>query len=433
MDYQEAIDYLYSRLPLFQNLGNRAYKPGLDTTLALCEVLDNPNKKFRSIHVAGTNGKGSSAHMLASVLQAAGFRVGLYTSPHLKSFTERIRVDGLTIPEPNVAAFVTKLKRVIEEFHPSFFEVTVAMAFDHFAHERVDIAIVEVGMGGRLDSTNVITPLLSLITNISFDHSQYLGDTLPLIAAEKAGIIKKNVPVVISELPSDPDVLSVFQTKSAEVGAELTIAAHRYETLEDDHVDGRRHVKLLQTDLNTRHTYHLDLVGDYQAHNVKGVLTVIEILKNDYNFDITDIDIENGLSSVVHSTGLKGRWQILGYRPFIVADTAHNLAGITSTIRQFLRQPAEHYRFVLGFVADKDVTKLMRILPKQGIYYFCQPSVERAMPVGKLSALAHAAGLDGQSFTNVNDAMLQMLTDANQHDAVYVGGSTFVVADIDII
>lgn len=431
MTYQEAVDYLYSRLPSFQVQGDRAYKPGLESTLALCSELGNPQSRFPTVHIGGTNGKGSTSHMLASVLQAAGYRVGLYTSPHLKSFTERIRIDGKPIAETEVVDFVERIKPVIERISPSFFEVTVAMAFDLFARAKVDIAIIEVGMGGRLDSTNVINPLLSLVTNISLDHQTHLGNTLLLIAIEKAGIIKAGVPFVLSETPADPDVLAVFVNKAKDLGAALQIGDQEYETIENQYNPVNGSIRLRSSHSNDQFDYTLDLLGDYQTSNVKGVLTALSILKDQYDYQISDDNVKIGLASVVSTTGLKGRWQVLQYEPFVVADTAHNPAGLSLTIRQFMAQPAKAHRFVLGFVADKDVNKVLELLPENGIYYYCQPSVQRAMPSQTLNLLAKDANRAGKEFTNVNSAFLQVLTDASPEDVVYIGGSTFVVADLE--
>ncbi len=431
MTYQEAVDYLYGRLPSFQMQGDRAYKPGLESTLALCEELGNSQSQFPSVHIGGTNGKGSTSHMIASVLQAAGYRVGLYTSPHLKSFTERIRINGQPIAEAKVVDFVERIKPVIERINPSFFEVTVAMTFDFFAREKVDIAIIEVGMGGRLDSTNVINPLLSLVTNISLDHQAHLGNTLPQIAVEKAGIIKAGVPFILSETPADPDVMDVFVNKTKELGAALRIGDQEYETIASAGIAADGTIRLRRTQSNNIYVYTLDLLGDYQSRNVKGVLTALTILRQQHDYKISEESIKQGLESVVSTTGLKGRWQILKKRPFVVADTAHNPAGLSLTIQQFMKQPAKEHRFVLGFVADKDVNKVLELLPKNGIYYYCQPSVQRALSSQNLGHLAERAHRSGQIFTDVNSALLQVLTDASAEDAVYIGGSTFVVADLN--
>ena len=428
MTFPEALDYLYRRLPMFQNQGNRAYKPGLSGIKDFCEHLGNPQEQFKSIHVGGTNGKGSTSHMLASVLHAAGYRVGLYTSPHLKSFTERIRINGVEVEQGFVAEFVTRNRDYIEQYKPSFFEVTVGMAFEYFASQKVDIAIVEVGMGGRLDSTNIISPEVSIITNIGWDHTQYLGNTLPLIAGEKAGIIKPGVAVVISELPN-AEVLEVFKTASRKTNSEIIIAAKKYTLAEQTASESGQVIKLIDNRDSSLLTYQLDLAGDYQLDNLKGVLCALEILgRRGYSIDSQSIKI--GLSSVTSSTGLKGRWQILQENPLVVCDTAHNLNGLERTVKQFRNIPAHHHHFVLGFVADKDVHSILSLFPAEAFYYFCQPSVQRALAVEELILIAKQMGLKGETFKNVNEALAKAIDVAPSHDAIYVGGSTFVVADL---
>jgi dihydrofolate synthase / folylpolyglutamate synthase len=431
MDFAEAIDYLYSRLPFFQNQGARAYKPGLTTTRAFCKQLGDPHTKFRSVHVGGTNGKGSTSHMLAAVLQAAGYKVGLYTSPHLKSFTERIRINGAPIPEEKVASFVARHKNFIEHIQPSFFEVTVAMAFDYFAESQVDIAIVEVGMGGRLDSTNVISPLLSIITNISYDHMQYLGNTLPEIAGEKAGIIKSFTPVIISE-KQEKEIVEVFEKVAHENHSKLYIAEELIEfTGNYDETDYQiLNFKALDSD-NTS-TYTLDLRGGYQYKNCRSVLIAIEVLRTQ-GFLLPEIAVQEGLRHVVALTGLKGRWQQLSVAPLIVCDTAHNWAGLSQTIPQFMAIPSRVYRFVLGFVADKDINRILTLFPKEAVYYFCQPSNQRAFNASLLSQQAKSMGLIGECIPDVNEALKRAIAEASAEDSIYVGGSTFVVADLQQI
>ena len=431
MTFSEAIDYLYSRLPMFQNQGTRAYKPGLSGIIAFCEHLGNPQQQFKSIHVGGTNGKGSTSHMLASILQAAGYRVGLYTSPHLKSFTERIRINGEEVNRDFVAKFVTNNQSFIEELNPSFFEVTVAMAFEYFVSQKIDIAIVEVGMGGRLDSTNIITPEVSIITNIGWDHTQHLGDTLPLIAGEKAGIIKSGVPVVISESP-EPEVRKVFEASARQMNSELTIAASRYTFVDQVATKFGQIISLVDKDDSGQYIYQLDLAGDYQLDNLKGVLSAIKILVQN-GFFIGSKAINVGLLSVTSSTGLKGRWQILHESPLVICDTAHNLNGLERTVNQFRKIPALGRHFVLGFVADKDVRSILSLFPSDAFYYFCQPSVQRAMAVKDLVLVAKEVGLVGEKFSNVNEALSSALDCASSEDAIYVGGSTFVVADLEQI
>ena len=429
MLFQEAIDYLYSRLPVFQNQGARAYKPGLTTTREFCRHLSDPQLRYKTIHVGGTNGKGSTSHMLASILQKSGLRVGLYTSPHLKSFTERIKINGKEIEESYISDFVTTHKDYIELIQPSFFEATVAMAFSYFAEQQVDIAVIEVGMGGRLDSTNIITPELSIITNISYDHMQFLGDTLPKIAGEKAGIIKPGIPVVISE-DQGGEIRNVFTKKAKELNSEIfwgdnNVFIPLYKII--------NHTLYIETETNRAtepQRYELDLIGDYQLRNVKGVLTAVEIL-NQKGFGITYEMVFEGLRSVTRSTGLKGRWQVLSKKPFIVCDTAHNKAGLEFTIGQFKTRNARMHRFVLGFVNDKDVESIFKLFPADGVYYFCEPSNQRALPAGLLAEKAENHGIRGDVFKDVNEALRAAIKDSDEKDAIYVGGSTFVVADID--
>ncbi|WP_247236378.1 folylpolyglutamate synthase/dihydrofolate synthase family protein [Telluribacter sp. SYSU D00476] len=433
MTYNEAIEYLYSRLPIFQNQGARAYKPGLHTTYQFCERLGNPQQKFRSVHVAGTNGKGSTSHMLASVLQTAGYHTGLYTSPHLKSFTERIRIDGTPVDEGYIVQFVTDHQEFIETVKPSFFEVTVAMAFDYFAKMEVDVAVVEVGMGGRLDSTNVIIPELSVITNISYDHMQYLGNTLPEIAREKAGIIKYGVPVVISER-QDEVVAQVFQEVAGQQEAPITFASDLLDVLDSQYFDGKLLVQIQdkQTGTSKYKDLALELAGIYQLKNIKGVVAALEILR-EKGWAIPDEALRGGLATTASLTGLKGRWQKLSDAPLILCDTAHNAAGISSVLEQLSSLPARSRRFVLGFVSDKDVSSVLKLFPKDAFYYFCAPSNMRALDASKLLALAGSEGLEGKAFQDVNIALSEAVKEADPDDVIYVGGSTFVVADLNTI
>jgi dihydrofolate synthase/folylpolyglutamate synthase len=428
MIYAEAVDYLYSQLPMFQTQGARAYKPGLTTTLLFCEHLGNPQKKFKSVHVGGTNGKGSTSHMLAAIFQSAGYKTGLYTSPHLKSFTERIKVNGVAIEENYVAGFVARLKTYIETSSPSFFEVTVAMAFDYFANQGVDIAIIEVGMGGRLDSTNVIEPVLSVITNISYDHMQYLGDTLVKIAREKAGIIKRNTPIVISEYQGE-EVQKVFEDQSVEVDSPLYVASQRLYVIDDVYNVHKLTINNKVLNKLVISNVLLGLNGAYQKKNILAVIQSIEVLKS-IGFDLSDDAIRNGIAHVVQLTGLKGRWQKLHDLPFMVCDTAHNAAGLSETLNQFNSIQSTQKRFVLGFVGDKDVDSIIALLPKDAIYYFCEPNNQRALSSEILMAKCKTAGLLGSKFIDVNDAINKALSDSESTDTIYIGGSTFVVADI---
>jgi len=433
MNYQETIDYLYSRLPVFQNIGARAFKPGLHTTLQLCEYLGNPQEKYKTIHVGGTNGKGSTSHMLAAVLQKAGYKVGLYTSPHLKSFTERIRVNGISISEEFICKFTDVNKSYIESLSPSFFEVTVAMAFSYFEQCAVDVAVIEVGMGGRLDSTNVITPVLSVITNVSYDHVQFLGDTLGKIAFEKAGIIKPNIPVVVSE-KQDIEITQVFDDAAVERNAEIQYGSDLYQITDYRHIDGKLYpeIKEANTDEIMFKDLCLDLAGIYQLKNIGGVLGALEKLQK-AGWNIGREAIYTGLSSVVETTGLKGRWQKLNDKPLVYCDTAHNYAGVSYTMKQFNSIVSDHgkKRFVIGFVADKDISSILGLFPANGVYYFCQPGNLRALNASELKQEAEKSGLYGNVYPNVNEALREAILESNPEDVIYVGGSTFVVADLD--
>jgi dihydrofolate synthase/folylpolyglutamate synthase len=417
--YQQAIDYLYERLPVFQRVGASAYKQDLTNTLALCEVLGNPQHKFKSIHVAGTNGKGSSSHMLTAVLQSAGYKTGLYTSPHLKEFTERIKINGAEVSKEFVTDFVIRMKSTLEEVQPSFFEATVAMAFDYFVKEKVDIAVIEVGLGGRLDSTNVITPEVSLITNISWDHMDLLGDTLQKIALEKAGIIKENIPVVVSERQSE--VEDVFVKKSSEMKSRITFSEDKFG------VKALGNGKFL---VNDSVEYRLELTGDYQEKNLGGVLAVIDELRKK-GFRISEKDISNGLQKTVQLTGLKGRWQKLGDKPLIVCDTGHNEAGVREVLRQISRLEFRKLHIVWGIVKDKDPGKVLSLLPKDASYYFCQAKIPRAMSVNDLQEKARSFGLIGERIEDVNEAIAAAKKNATSDDMIFIGGSTFVVAEIE--
>lgn len=403
MNYQETLLWMFNQLPMFQHQGRKALNHKLDNIKALTAILNHPEKKFKSLHIAGTNGKGSSSHMLASVLQQAGYKVGLYTSPHLKDFRERIKINGKEIPEKEVVFFIENHKKFFEENHLSFFEMTVGLAFDYFAKEQVDIAVIEVGLGGRFDSTNVITPEVSLITNISKDHMDILGDTLPKIAVEKAGIIKKEVPVVISEY--NEQTASVFIEKARKENAPIIFASS------------------ISTDLKT------DLNGIYQKKNIKGVLAVLDFLRNDF-WEISEEDIQLGLLNVVKNTGLKGRWQTLSKNPTIVCDTGHNEAGISYVVEQILQQKFTDLHIVLGFVKEKDVEHVLDLFPKNAHYYFCKPNIPRGLEVGKLFEIASKKNLIGQAYESVEKALNAAKENANPTDFIFIGGSTFVVAEV---
>jgi dihydrofolate synthase/folylpolyglutamate synthase len=403
MTYQETTAWLFDQLPMFQMQGASAYKKDLTNTLLLVEHLHHPETKFKSIHVAGTNGKGSTSSMIASVLQEAGFKVGLYTSPHLKDFRERIRINDEMISEEFVVDFVAFNKPFFEENQLSFFEMTVGLAFDYFAKEQVDVAVIEVGMGGRLDSTNIITPLVSVITNIGLDHTQFLGDTLPKIAAEKAGIIKSNIPVVIGECLDETK--SVFVAKSKTENAPIYFAQDNPEVF-----------------------YECALLGDYQIHNKKTVLQTIELLQS--QFKIEDNHIMLGLKNVIVNTGLLGRWQILKQKPFVVCDTAHNSHGLKVVVNQIIKHQFETLHVVLGVVNDKDLDTILPLFPKNAKYYFCKPNLPRGLNAELLQVKAANFGLQGEVFDSVSSAYIAALDVAQDVDFIYIGGSTFVVAEI---
>lgn len=422
--YAVAVEYLYANLPVFQRVGAAAFKKDLGNTLALCRALDNPHKKFPTVHVAGTNGKGSTSHMLAAVLQQAGYRTGLYTSPHLKSFTERIRVNGAPVHESFVVDFVNRMRTNIEGIQPSFFELTVAMAFEYFAREAVDIAVIETGLGGRLDSTNVITPLLSVITNISFDHTDLLGNTLGHIAFEKAGIIKPGVPVVVSQ--RQPEVEAVFRSAAGAMEAPLLFAAARYQP---GNLGGGRW-RMHHAVSGEAVEYQLDLPGSYQGHNLAGVLAAIDVLRQ-HGWRLPEAAVQTALGQAAALTGLKGRWQTLQHGPLVIADTAHNEAGIQQVVQQLASLNCSTLWMVLGVVKDKDLTRVLRSLPATANYVFCQAAIPRAMDAAALAAQAAAAGLKGTVVADVNQALDYAKARAARGDVIFVGGSTFVVAEIE--
>lgn len=407
MDYQNTLSYLYNSAPMFQQVGGKAYKEGLENTLLLDEHFHHPHRRFRTIHVAGTNGKGSCSHSLAAVLQAAGYRVGLYTSPHLVDFRERIRVNGTPIPEETVIRFVEDERAFFEPLHPSFFELTTALAFKYFADEKVDVAIIEVGLGGRLDCTNIIRPDLCVITNISLDHVQFLGTTLAEIAAEKAGIIKSQTPVVIGE--TTPETRPVFQAKANEMKAPIYWAEEN-QNAETNNVD-------------------FELKGLYQQKNLRTLLTAFPVLqKLGYQFDETHI--RKGLAKVCELTGLMGRWQKLQEHPTLICDTGHNVGGISYIVEQLKQQSYHELHIVIGMVNDKDVRGVLSLLPKEATYYFTQASVQRALPAEDLAALAAQQGLKGTNYPDVPSAVRAAQEKSLPEDFIFVGGSSFIVADL---
>ena len=427
MTYSQTLDYLFSRLPMFQRIGAAAYKANLDNTLKISELLGHPHKKIKCIHVAGTNGKGSSSHMLASILQKAGYKTGLYTSPHLIDFRERIKINGKLIPKNYVTEFVTKHKEAFEKIEPSFFEWTVGLAFDYFAQEEVDVAVIEVGLGGRLDSTNIITPLVSLITNISNDHAALLGDTLQKIAAEKAGIIKHKIPVVISQQQSD--IYPVFNARAQELKAPVSYADKRFKVLKHEEQDNLLVCDILDKKNNTVSTYRLGLTGTYQLKNVLGVLETTEILKEN-GFIIETKDILEGLREVCLLTGFMGRWQTISRKPLIIADTGHNEDGIKQVLENLGRYTYKQLHVVFGMVNDKDPEKILSMLPKNAVYYFTKASVPRSLDASLLKSEAAKHKLKGNAYPDVKQALEAAKKAFKKDDLIFAGGSTFVVADL---
>lgn len=423
MTYQETLTYLYNSAPLFQHVGKAAYKEGLENTLALDEYFGHPHRKFRTIHVAGTNGKGSCSHTLAAILQSAGYRVGLYTSPHLVDFRERIRINGIPVSQEFVVDFVDKHRSFFEPLHPSFFELATAMAFHYFASQQVDVAVIEVGLGGRLDCTNIIHPDLCLITNISFDHVQFLGNTLAKIAGEKAGIIKPSVPVVIGE--TTPETKPVFQQKAAEVNAPIFFAEEEHPLLSALHDESGSYI--YQT---TRyHDLKGELGGICQEKNTNTLLTALPLLERQ-GYHITEADIRNGFAHVCKLTGLMGRWQKLSSHPTIVCDTGHNVGGIQYIVKQLSFQKYKQLHIVMGMVNDKDISGVLAMLPKDAKYYFTRASVQRALPAEKVKELANSYGLSGDAYPDVKTAVEAAQKRADADDFIFVGGSSFIVADL---
>ncbi|MCA6363197.1 MAG: bifunctional folylpolyglutamate synthase/dihydrofolate synthase [Bacteroidetes bacterium] len=414
---------------MFQRVGAAAYKADLSNTLAICKALHHPEQKFKSIHIAGTNGKGSTSHLLAAVLQAAGYKTGLYTSPHLKDFRERIRINGRMIPRTRVVAFVQESKAVFEQIEPSFFEWTVGLAFDYFAREKVDIAVIETGLGGRLDSTNVITPLASVITNISWDHANLLGDTLQKIAGEKAGIIKPGIPVIIGE--TQPEVKAVFEQKARLEQSPVLFADAVYK-LRNVKQTRRRPVQLVCDVVRARKTVWKELrcglPGLYQQKNMATVLAALDSLRAQ-GFRITDAAVRKGFAKVTELTGLQGRWQVIGTKPLTIADTGHNEAGINEVLRQIKAMPHRQLHIVFGMVNDKDVSKVLKLLPIKAKYYFCAAKLPRALPAAELQVAAKPFALEGRIYKSVKQAVSAARKAAAANDLVYVGGSTFVVAE----
>lgn len=432
--YQETLDYLFAQLPMFTRIGAVAYKKDLDNTLALLAALDNPHKKFKSIHIAGTNGKGSTSHMLAAILQANGYKTGLYTSPHLKDFRERIKINGECVSEAFVMAFTEKVKPLIERIQPSFFELTVAMAFEYFAYQDIDIAVIETGLGGRLDSTNVITPLMSVITNIGFDHVQILGNTLPEIAFEKAGIIKPSVPVIVGEYLAETK--PVFEQKAALENAPLYFAEDLL-TIEDTQLEINRLLLKLQSKDGTIYPLSSDLAALYQQKNIRTVWQSVLVLNQLIKLDIPKAI--TALQNVMLTTGFAARWQVIKTNPYVVLDVGHNVDGIQQILEQIKTLKAKNkilpdagIHIVMGMVKDKDITAVLSVLPVTFHYYFTNAHLPRAMPVNELQALAAKFNLSGNAYDHVNTALEHAEAVADKHDLIIVCGSVFVVGEVDI-
>ncbi len=426
MNYQETLDYLFNALPMFQRVGAAAFKTDLSNTIALCAHLGHPEKQFKSIHVAGTNGKGSTSHSLASIFQSAGYKTALYTSPHLKSFTERIRINGIEIPEEKVIQFVAENKEFLEELKPSFFEMTVGMAFWYFAKEKVDIAVIEVGMGGKFDSTNVISPELSIITNIGFDHMQFLGNSLPAIAGEKAGIIKQNIPVIISQ--TQEETKPVFLAKAESTSSPIVFADQKWKVDKSDSSEG-----LATYHINSEgreFQIEIDLLGNYQRFNLPGILEAVDQMKQ-REWNISESNLSEGLAKVSMQTGLKGRWQVLGEDPTVICDTGHNESGIKEILEQLKTYTFQKLWMVMGMVQDKDISKVLSMLPLEANYVFCEAAIPRALKADQLAEKANQVGLKGEIIPNVNEALNFARKNAGKDDLIFVGGSTFVVAEIE--
>ena len=424
MTYQEATTYLFTAAPLFQNIGAGAYKEGLSNTHLLDEHFGHPHEKFRTIHVGGTNGKGSTSHTLAAILQSQGYRVGLYTSPHLVDFRERIRVNGVMIPEKRVISFVEQERSFFEPLHPSFFELATALAFQYFAEQKVDVAVIEVGLGGRLDCTNIIHPDLSIITNISFDHIQFLGNTLPKIASEKAGIIKQGIPAIIGEA-GEEDVRTVFEQEAEKVGTRLIFAEEEKELISYTYSPTQGYT--YQT--KTYGELHGQLSGFCQEKNTRTILAAVNEL-NKISYGISTASVAKGMSQVCQLTGLMGRWQTISTNPLTICDTGHNVGGMQYITKQLKETPHQRLHIIIGMVNDKDVNTVLSMLPKDAVYYFTQASVKRAMPVEEFAQKAEKHDLHGNSYANVELAYRAAKQNAEKNDLIFVGGSTFIVADM---
>lgn len=424
LTYRQTLDFMFDKLPMYQRIGGAAYKADLNNTLQLCALLENPENKFRSVHIAGTNGKGSTSNLIASVLQQAGLKTGLYTSPHYRDFRERIRINGMMIPEQAVVEFFEKWRNEFEKIDLSFFEMTVGMAFDFFRKEKVDIAVIEVGMGGRLDSTNVITPLVSVITNIGLDHTKFLGTTLMEIAGEKAGIIKPGVPVVIGE--TQPEVADVFNQIANHNNAPITFADQHWKALPT----GRNQIKITLNDKPFFEDLNFPLGGSYQRRNVCTALETLRLFSQQSGIELSREIIAKGVENILTNTGLKGRWQTIGSNPLIICDSGHNVDGIRQVVINITETPHRHLHFVFGMVNDKNTEGMLSLLPKNATYYFCKPNIPRGLDPELLAEDASKYGITGGVYSSVQSALEKAKTDAGAGDLIVVGGSTFVVAEV---
>jgi len=430
MNYKEILEFLFNQLQMFQRVGATAYKANLDNTIEICNLLNNPQQHFKTIHIAGTNGKGSVSHFIASALQEAGYKTGLFTSPHLKDFRERIKVNNKKISKKFVKSFVNQHLDDFLRIEPSFFEMTVGLAFDYFASEKIDVAVIETGLGGRLDSTNIISPELSVITNIAFDHTNLLGNTLTAIANEKAGIIKKNIPVIIGETQNE--IKSVFENKAKSENAELIYADSAFRLIDYEMPSQKnRNAQVIIEDVSAKitHKFSCPLIGLYQKKNLITAVCALKKLKQS-GFHISDAHITSGISNVVKNTGLMGRWQLLSKKPLTICDTGHNVAGITEIVAQLKLLKYKKLHLVLGMVNDKDISTILNLLPKNAIYYFCSPNIPRGLDAFVLSENARQLGLKGKVCTSVKNALEEARSHAKNDDIIFVGGSTFVVAEV---
>ena len=429
MTYDQTLHYLYNKLPLYSIIGIRAYKADLDNTLALCKHLGDPQNKIKTIHIAGTNGKGSTSHMLAAAIQECGYKTGLYTSPHLKDFRERIKINGQMIARDFIISFVEKTKTFSEEIQPSFFELTFVMALEYFVHQNVEVAVIETGLGGRLDSTNVITPVLSVITNIGFDHMDILGNSLEKIAFEKAGIIKPRVPVIIGEVL--PETKLIFQQKADETCSPIYFAEEKFEIISLNSTDKALEIELLDRSKNQKINYTLDLPALYQAKNLLPVLTAIGLLKND--FTLKDNNIQKAMRNVKNLTDFHGRWEVIHRKPLVVLDVAHNADGIQQLMNQVNSSSYKKLHIIFGIVKDKEIDKVLERLPPKARYYFTRAQIPRALPEDELRARAAGFQLRGNSYNDVNSALKAAMDVASEEDLIIICGSIFVVGEVNLI